>query len=147
MDHVVYVDAKSNDLQRLLDGSKRMVVRGANGRRLPYGIVSAGDWLYFVQNRGDGLVRARAKVMSASNSAKLTESESVQLIQANQPDLQLTHAQSERVMGRRYIVLVALEGVESLQAFPIDRGAYGNMDDWLPVKDINRVRIPQTIAE
>ena len=39
MDHVVYLDAKANELDRLLDGSKAMIIRGATGRKLPYGRV------------------------------------------------------------------------------------------------------------
>ena len=49
MDHVVYVDAKANELEQLLAGSKRMIVRGAAGRKLPHGRVHAGDTLYLIR--------------------------------------------------------------------------------------------------
>jgi hypothetical protein len=56
MDHVVYVDAQADELRRLLDGSKTMIVRGAAGRKLPYGRVSAGDRLYFINDYGNLVV-------------------------------------------------------------------------------------------
>jgi hypothetical protein len=37
MDHVVYVDAAAKEMEKLLDGSKCMILRGAAGRKLPYG--------------------------------------------------------------------------------------------------------------
>ena len=47
VDHVVYVDAKSKakDLEELLDGTRKMIIRGATGRKLPYGRVDKGDIL------------------------------------------------------------------------------------------------------
>ena len=39
------------------------------------------------------------------------------------------------------LVLSGVEGDESVEPFAIDRSDYGNMDDWLPVGDINSVKI------
>ena len=50
MDHVVYLDAKANELEKLSDGSKTMIIRGATGRKLPYGRDNEGDILYFINN-------------------------------------------------------------------------------------------------
>jgi hypothetical protein len=43
MDHVVYLDAKAAELENILSGRKTMIIRGAAGRKLPYGRVHAGD--------------------------------------------------------------------------------------------------------
>jgi len=34
MNHVVYLDAKSNELENLLSGKKSMIIRGATGRKV-----------------------------------------------------------------------------------------------------------------
>lgn len=140
MDHVVYVDAKEKDLERLLDGSKRMIIRGAAGRKLPYGLVTAGDRLFLVRNNGEGQARAEALVSWVLNSEKLSEDESAQLVEAYQGELQLTAAQVKRWAGKRYLVLIRVEVVTAVEPFGIDRSAYGNMDDWLPVGQIDQVR-------
>lgn len=139
MDHVVYVDAKEKELALLLSGEKTMIVRGAAGRKLPHGRVSTGDRLFFIQNNGDGLVRASAIVTSAYHSEKLSEEESQRMIEDNQAALCLTTAQIKRWAGKRYLVLVGVGSVESVAPFIIDRSEYGNMDDWLPVGEIDRV--------
>lgn len=140
MDHVVYLDRKAGELEKLVTGEKTMIVRGAAGRKLPYGRVNAGDVLYFIENSGDGLVRARAAVKNVILSDRLTPEESHRLLLAHQDKLQLTPAQTERWGGKRYLVLVEIENLEVVDPFRVDRSAYGNMDDWLPVEDIQSVR-------
>jgi hypothetical protein len=141
MDHVVYVDAIARELENLLKGKKTMIIRGAAGRKLPYGRVDCGDVLYFISNNAGGVVKAKATVKSVFNSDKMSKEESIGLIEGHQEELQLTARQFKRWAGKRYIVLIEVAGVEPVAPFPIDKSDYGNMDDWLPVKDIASVRI------
>ncbi len=140
MDHVVYLDANAQELKNLLTGKKTMIIRGATGRKMPYGRVSAGDTLYFLNNDAEGLIRAQARVKSVLNSEALTGEQSIALIDKNQAGLQLTEKQSKRWGGKRYLVLIEVEQVKELEAFGVDKSAYGNMDDWLPVGNIDDVR-------
>ena len=82
MDHVVYLDKKSNEYEKLLKGSKTMIIRGATGRKLPYGRVHRGDILYFINNNAEGIVKARAVVSSVYNSEKMDVEESIDLVKA-----------------------------------------------------------------
>jgi len=141
MDHVVYLDAKAKELEILLSGKKTMIVRGATGRKLPYGRVSSGDVLYFINNNAEGVVKAKAKAKRVINSDRMSKEESVALVEGYQDKLQLTVKQFKRWAGKRYIVLIEVEEVEQLAPFPIDKSEYGNMDDWLPVEDIESVRV------
>ncbi len=77
MDHVVYLDVKAKELDYLLDGSKTMIIRGAAGRKLPYGRVSEGDVLYFINNNAEGVVKAKAVVKKVLNSDKMTQEQSI----------------------------------------------------------------------
>ncbi|MBD81004.1 MAG: hypothetical protein CL840_18950 [Crocinitomicaceae bacterium] len=141
MDHVVYLDAKAKELDNLLSGEKNMVIRGAMGRKMPYGRVNSEDTLYFIENKGDGLVKAKAGIRELIQSDKLTKEESVMLVENNQVALKLNPAMFKRFAGKRYLILITVEDVEPLDPFKIDRSEYGNMDDWLPVGDINHVRL------
>ena len=72
MDHVVYVDAKAKEMEKLISGSKTMIIRGAAGRKMPYGRVLENDILYFIRNNGEGRVLAKADVKTVYNSEKLS---------------------------------------------------------------------------
>lgn len=139
MDHVVYLDAKANELESLLSGKKKMIIRGATGRKLPYGRVNINDNLYFINNNGKGEVLAIAQVKSVLNSERLTEQESINLVNKNQKKLLLTDKQFTKWAGRRYIVLVEVENVKEIKPFQIDKSNYSNMDDWLLVEKIDNV--------
>jgi hypothetical protein len=141
MDHVVYVDAKAKEMEKLLSGTKQMILRGAAGRKLPYGKVNPGDTLYLIRNNGEGSVQAFATVQSVVNSEKLTSDESNQLIENYQEKLQFTRQQMKRWAGKRYLVLIEVENVTAVEPFAIDRSQYGNMDDWLPVENIETVKL------
>ena len=141
MDHVVYLDTQAGELHNLLAGKKTMLIRGAAGRKLPFGRVQPGDSLYLLNNDGQGLIQARAVVNQALNSERLAPEASLKLIADHQEALQLTEKQQQRWGGKRYLVLIGVVDVEALTPFHIDRSAYGNMDDWLPVGDINSVRV------
>jgi len=140
MDHVVYLDLKANELEKLMSGQKSMIVRGATGRKLPYGRVSVKDQLFFIQNNGDGLVRARAVVSAVINSEKLSEEQSRALLEGHQSKLCLTPEQFKRWVAKRYLVLIEVIEFLTLEPFTIDRSDYGNMDDWLPVGNIMSVK-------
>ena len=140
MDHVVYVDAKANEMENLLDGTKTMLIRGAAGRKMPYGRVNPGDILYLIKNNAEGLIKAKARVNDVFNSEKMTREESTQIVSENQGKLQLTQSQIKRWAGKRYLVLIEVSEVSEIEPFSIDKSDYGNMDDWLPVEDITRIK-------
>ena len=139
MDHVVYLDAKANELGKLLEGSKSMIMRGAAGRKMPYGRVNEGDILYFINNKSEGVIRA--KVTSVLNSDKLDFDASTELVMKNQEKLLFTDKQIKRWAGKRYLVLIVIDEISDLDPFPIDKSDFGNMDDWLPVENIETVKI------
>lgn len=141
MDHVVYLDVKAKELDNLKKGIKSMIIRGAMGRKFPYGKVEIGDRLFFIENKGDGLIKAKAVVSSVVNTEQLTKEESLKILEQNQNKLHLDTGLKKRFGGKRYLVLISIKDFRETENFQIDRSSFGNMDDWLPVGDIDHVRI------
>lgn len=137
MDHVVYLDAKSKELENLVKGQKSMIIRGAAGRKIPHGRVNEGDVLYFINNNGEGKVKARGVVSSVLNSEKLSVEESFETIIRHQDKLQLPDKQFEKWAGKQYLVLVGIDDIREIEPFRIDKSHFTNMDDWLPVGTID----------
>lgn len=141
MDHIVYVDFKAGELDALINGSKTLIIRGAMGRKVPYGRVNIDDNLYFIRNNGEGVIKAKAKVVDVFNSEKLTKEQSEQIVEKNKNRLLISQAMIKRFAGKRYLVLVEVSEVRKVTPFKIDKSEYGNMDDWLPVGDIRKITI------
>ena len=87
MIHLVYCDntGKKGEhvLDKILSGTKTMVVRGAAGRKIPHSRVFEGETVYFME-KGTSLISAFATVKSVQNYVKLTENEIVKTLNANQ---------------------------------------------------------------
>ena len=118
-----------------------MLIRGAAGRKMPYGRVVTSDTLYFINNNGEGVIRAHGKVTAVLNSEKMDRETSTALVDKHSAQLQLSKQQYQRWAGKRYLVLISVGNIAEVPPFEIDRTAYGNMDDWLPVEDIETVKI------
>lgn len=140
MDHVVYLDAKAKEMEMLLSGKKTMIIRGAAGRKMPYGRVARDDVLYFINNNAEGVIKAKARAKQVIHSEKMAKEASVAFVEEYQDKLQLTARQFKRWAGKRYIVLIEVAEIEQLDPFTIDKSDFGNMDDWLPVNNIKHVR-------
>ena len=140
MDHVVYVDEKAEELPAILSGAKTMIIRGATGGKIPHRRVNPDDVLYLIENDGTGQIRAKAQVVSVFNSEKVTKDGSISLVEEHQDKLNLTSAQSQWWAGKRYLVLIVIRAAKKVKPFKIDRSGYGNMDDWLPVGNIGKVK-------
>ena len=137
MDHLVYCDSKAKVLEKILAGTKTMIIRGAAGRKLPHSRVFSGETLYFIENNGDGLIKAKATVQAVFNSEKMTVEESQRVVEGHQDKLNLTETQIKRWAGKKYLCLVEITGAEAIEPLKIVRQS--NMDDWITVEDIKSI--------
>ena len=141
MVHLVYCDDKSKELNKILDGSKTMVIRGAAGRKIPHSRVFAGEKLYFME-KGSKKITAKATVKDVQNFVKLADEEITKTIEDNNAKLQLTDKQKER-WHKKCLCLVEFENIESIA--PLDFDHQGNMDDWLIIDKIADVVVGTSI--
>lgn len=99
MVHLVYCDntGKKGEkvLDKILSGTKTMIIRGAAGRKIPHSRVFKGEELYFME-KGSLMITAKAKVRDVQNYVKLSEEEICRVLEDNQEKLNLTEKQKER---------------------------------------------------
>lgn len=137
MIHLVYCDDKEKVLSKILDGSKRMIIRGASGRKIPHSRVFKNDTLYFIE-KGSGLITAKSTVTNVMNYIKLTDEEITDIINKNNDKLKLSEKQKQR-WHKKCLCLVEFDNVETISPLSLDH--QNNMDDWLIIEDINDVVI------
>ena len=87
MVHLVYCDNAGKRGEKVLDkilaGTKTMIVRGAAGRKIPHSRVFEGERLYFME-KGSGEVTATALVKEVKNFVKLSDEEITKILAENQ---------------------------------------------------------------
>ena len=92
MVHLVYCDNAGKRGEKVLDkilaGTKTMIVRGAAGRKIPHSRVFEGERLYFIE-KGSGVVTTTAIVKEVQNFVKLSDEETTKTLADNQSKLNL----------------------------------------------------------
>ena len=135
MVHLVYCDDKEKVLEKILDGSKTMIIRGAAGRKIPHSRVFENEILYFMK-KGSKKISAKARVKNVENLVKLTDEEIKETLFRNQDKLALSEKQKER-WHKKCLCLVEFDNLEEIT--PLDFDHQGNMDDWLIIEKIEDV--------
>lgn len=79
MVHLVYCDDKSKELNKILDGSKTMIIRGAVGRKILHSRVFKDEIFYFME-KGTKKITAKAVVTDVQNYVKLSDEEIKKLL-------------------------------------------------------------------
>ncbi|MDF2544386.1 MAG: uncharacterized protein K0S47_4104 [Herbinix sp.] len=141
MVHLVYCDDKEKVLEKILSGSKTMVVRGAAGRKIPHSRVFEGETLYFMK-KGTGKITAMARVTQVLNYVKLGEEEITKTLDENQNKLNLSEKQKER-WHKKCLCLVEFKDIKEIEPLQFDH--QGNMDDWLIIEKIEDVVVGTSI--
>ncbi|NYB74346.1 hypothetical protein HZF24_09395 [Sedimentibacter hydroxybenzoicus DSM 7310] len=146
MVHLVYCDNTGKKGERVLDkilsGTKTMVVRGAAGRKIPHSRVFEGETVYFME-KGTSSISAFATVKVVQNYVKLTEDEITKTLKDNQDKLNLTEKQKER-WHKKCLCLVEFGDLKQIEP-PLAFDHQGNMDDWLIIDKIEDVVVGTSI--
>ncbi len=145
MVHLVYCDNTGKKGEKVLDkilaGTKTMVVRGAAGRKIPHSRVFNGERLYFME-KGSAEITATAIVKAVQNYVKLSDEEITKTLSDNQNKLNLSYKQ--KVLGQKNcLCLVEFENVEEIP--PLNFEHQGNMDDWIIIEKIEDVVVGTSI--
>ncbi len=145
MVHLVYCDntGKKGEkvLDKILSGTKTMIVRGAAGRKIPHSRVFEGEHLYFME-KGSSLITAAAIVKEVQNFVKLSDEEIIKTLADNQSKLNLSEKQKVR-WHKKCLCLVEFENVKEIP--PLTFKHQGNMDDWLILEKIEYVVVGTSI--
>lgn len=141
MIHLVYCDDKEKVLEKIKDGTKTMIVRGAAGRKIPHSRVFQGEVLYFMK-KGTSKITEKAIVKTVQNYVKLSDEEITKTLEENQKKLNLTDKQKER-WHKKCLCLIEFEKLENIE--PLDFDRQGNMDDWLIIDKIEDVLVGTSI--
>lgn len=145
MVHLVYCDNAGKKGEKVLDkilaGTKTMIVRGAAGRKIPHSRVFAGERLYFIE-KGSSEIKVTAVVKEVQNFVKLSDEEIEKILAEQQGKLNLSDKQKVR-WHKKCLCLVEFENVKEISSLAFEH--QGNMDDWLILEKIEDVVVGTSI--
>ncbi len=139
-EHLVYLNSKARELEKLLSKEKTMIIRGAAGKKCPLGgRAKVYDDIYFVETGKDMMVTHKGIISKVIESEKMTVEESIDFIKEYEKELNLSKEQYDRWNGKRFLAVYEISKLEEIEPFKYNRES--NMDDWIITDDINKIKL------
>ncbi len=137
--HLVYLDHKAKELEKLLNNEKTMIIRGAAGKKSTLGgRAKVHDDIYFVKTCGNMLVTHKGIITKVIEQEKMTQEESSALIKKYESELSLTEKQYKRWVSKKCLGLFEISEIKAIEPFKYNR--LKSMDDWIITDDITSLK-------
>ena len=138
--HLVYLNKKAKELEKLINKEKTMVIRGAGGRKCPLGgRAKVKDDAFFVETDSDMMVTYKGIISKVIESEKMTLEQSEAFIKKYEKELNLSKEQYIRWNGKNYLAVYEISNLQQIIPFKYRRDK--NMDDWVITDDINKIKL------
>lgn len=143
-DHIAIMSNRWDLIPAIVNGEKTVESRWLKSRAAPWDRVQVGDTIYFKSSGGPVTAAARvAEVLQFKNPSPEQVAEIIEKY-ADQISLPKNELK-DWALGKNYCILMRLESAREIESFTIDKTGFGSATAWLPIWDVNRVKLrPQT---
>jgi len=114
MENFFLPDSDASELDRLMNGTSSMIIRGSQEKPVLYRNLKKGDNLCLTRDNQYGETEALGFVSNILISGRLSREESFEIIIRNQDKLQLPDDQFYRWAGNPYLVLIEIDNVRTV---------------------------------
>lgn len=140
MNHLVILDARAGELEKILSGVKTMLVKANGPAHSGSHPVNPGDSLYFLRDHADGIARVKATVVRVLPVAKHGEDgqwaeDLAQALKAMQPRLHLTEDQYNYWIEKQQVLLVEFGSAHKIDLFQVDCSKIQDQSDWISFEE------------
>jgi hypothetical protein len=132
MNHLVFLDARAGELEKILSGTKTMLIKEFDPAQTTAHPVNPGDSLYFLRDNGECALRAKATVTRVLFLTDNSDQELSHTLKEMQPRLQLTEDQYNTWSAKHHVLLVEFESAEKIGVIHVARDKITDRSDWIP---------------
>jgi hypothetical protein len=131
MNYLVYLNAQSGELEKILSGLKTMLVKEFDPAQTTAHPVKPGDSLYFMRDKDDCALRVKATVIDVLLFTKNMDEDLSQILKEMQPRLQLTEAQYNHWSAKEQVLLVEFECAQKIGVIHLALDEVADRSDWI----------------
>jgi hypothetical protein len=138
MNHLVYLDVRAGELEKILSGVKTMLVKEFDPAQTSASSVNPGDGLYFLRDQDDCAVRVKATVIRILFITQ-PEEDLAHTLKEMQPRLQLTEEQFNFWVEKDEMQLVEFESAHKISAIQLTSRKTTSPMDWIAFETISQI--------
>lgn len=135
MIHIVICDNKTNELNKIINKERTVLLRGNSKRRIPNSRIFINDELYFV-NKGDNISYYHATVKNADSYKSLTNMEIDEILNKYKDKLILTESEEDK-WKKKCLCLIEFDNLEKIDGLNIPN--YTALEDWIMVNSLEEL--------
>ena len=131
MNYLVFLEAQAGELEKILSGTKSMVVKEFDPARSARQPVSPGDSLYFLRNKDDCTLRVIATVVRVLSFTNHSDENLSRILKEMQPRLQFTEDQYNYWSVKKQVLLVEFESAHKISVIQVASHKIADRSDWI----------------
>ncbi len=131
MNHLVFLDARAGELEKILSGVKTMLIKEIDPAQSSKDPVNPSDSLYFLRNHEDCAVRVRATVVRVLHMTNQEGENLSHALKEMQTRLQLTENQFNFWIANPEVQLVEFRSAHKIDPFQVDSTRIQDRSDWI----------------
>jgi hypothetical protein len=139
MNHLIFLDTRAGELEKILSGVKTMLVKEFDPSG-PAGLpVCPGDSLYFLRNKEDCTLRVKATVVRVLFVTNRMDENLSHTLKEKQPKLQLTEDQYNYWSSKNHVLLVEFDCAHKIDVILVATNKIAAGSDWIVFEDFSRI--------
>jgi hypothetical protein len=139
MNHLVTLEPRAGELEKILSGVKCMVVKEFDPAQSTVQPVSPGDTLYFLRDKDECDLRVTATVVRILLVPKSLDEDLSHILKEMQPRLQLTEDQYNHWSAKKRLIMVEFDCAQKISVIHIATDEIADRSDWIPFEEFSRI--------
>jgi hypothetical protein len=139
MNYLVFLDAQAGELEKILSGTKSMLVKEIDPARATGQPVSPGDSLYFLRSKEECTLRVKATVIRVLISTNHKDDDLSHLLKEMQPRLQLTENQYNYWSTKGQVMLVEFSSAHKIGIIQVTSHQFTDRSNWIAFEEFGSI--------
>lgn len=140
MNHLVYLDARAGELEKILSGVKTMLAKENDPTKPLAHPIFAGDRLYFLRDHEDRSVRVQATVVNVRRFTSLSEDDRSGLLKEMQPRLHFTENQYNFWREKENFFLIEFDSAQKIDPIHISTHRGVDQAEWVAFETVSQIQ-------
>ncbi len=140
MNHLVYLDTRAGELEKILSGVKTMLVKEFDPAQTTMHPLNPGDSLYFLRDNAEYTVRVQATVVCVMFITNRLDQDLSHTLKEMQPRLQLTEDQYNHWSAVEAVLLVEFEAAHKIPVIHLKPEKFKDRSIWIAFEEFSLIQ-------